>query len=178
MRTTNTIKFQIVMKSFIVLVLLLFSAPCFADAPISIQADLMTSVDKSQNIVFTGNVDAKQGDIRIRSDKMTVYYKEKDDSSKTQKSSQEVEKIVCEGNVEITNEDWLGTSEVMHYYSQKSLVQLIGNAKAYQGQNMVQGARIHHNLDTGKSEVFRGDTTIDSEKPKEESGRVNMTILQ
>ena len=67
----------------------------------------------------------------------------------------------------------------MYYFSKKNLVQLIGNAKAYKGQNMVQGERIDYHLDTGKSEVFGGKTSIeggtaDTKKP----GRVNMTILQ
>ncbi len=45
-----------------------------ADAPIHIEANRMTSTEKSNAVVFTGDVDAKQGDVRIRSDEMTVFY--------------------------------------------------------------------------------------------------------
>lgn len=152
------------------------------EEPIQIEADKMTAVDKSQTVTFSGNVDARQGDVRIRSDEMIVFYLEddaKDDSEKKTKSAQQVEKIVCTGNVEITSAEWLGTSETMHYFSKKNLVQLIGNAKAYQGQNMVQGERIDYHLDTGQSEVFGSKATIEEETAdKEESGRVNMTILE
>lgn len=152
------------------------------EQPIQIAADKMTAVDKSQSVIFTGNVDASQGDVRIRSDKMTIYYikdTSKSAGKKTSKNAQQVKKIVCKGNVEVTSKEWLGTSETMHYFSKKKLVQLIGNAKAYKGQNMVQGERIDYHLDTGQSEVFGGKTTVgDEQATTEKPGRVNMTILE
>lgn len=164
------------------LLLSLASAGFSKEPPIEIEADKMTAVDKSQTVTFTGNVDAKQGDVRIRADEMIIFYDEdqtKAGAAKKTKNAQQVEKIVCTGNVEVTSTEWLGTSETMHYFSKKNLVQLIGNAKAFQGQNMVQGERIDYHLDTGKSEVFGGKTTVEGETAdKEESGRVNMTILK
>ena len=150
------------------------------DQPIQIEADQMTAMSKSQAVTFTGNVDAKQGDIRIRADEMTIYYiKDELESGQNSKDAQQVQKIICKGKVEVTSMDWLGTSEVMHYFSKENLVQLIGNAKAYKGQNMVEGERINYYLDSGKSEVLgatatTGGKAADQNKP----GRVNMTILE
>ncbi len=164
------------------LLLSLASAGFSKEPPIQIEADKMTAVDTSQTVTFTGNVDAKQGDVRIRADEMIVFYIEdetKTGADKKIKDAQQVEKIVCTGNVEITSAEWLGTSETMHYFSQKSLVQLIGNAKAFQGQNMVQGERIDYHLDSGESEVFGSKATIEEETADtKKSGRVNMTILE
>ena len=81
-----------------------------ADAPIQVEANHMTSTEKSNSVVFTGDVDAKQGDVRIRSDEMTVFYntlesptKQKDNKKPTQqvekKTTQQVEKLICIGNV-------------------------------------------------------------------------------
>lgn len=150
------------------------------DQPIQIEADQMTAMSKSQAVTFTGNVDAKQGDIRIRADEMTIYYiKDELESGQNSKDAQQVQKIICKGKVEVTSKDWLGTSEVMHYFSKDNLLQLIGNAKAYKGQNMVEGERINYYLDSGKSEVLgatatSGGKTAEQKKP----GRVNMTILE
>ncbi len=149
------------------------------DQPIQIEADQMTAMSKSHAVTFTGNVDAKQGEIRIRADEMTIYYIKDELTSGQSKDAQQVKKIVCKGKVEVTSKDWLGTSEVMHYFSKENLVQLIGNAKAYKGQNMVEGERINYYLDSGKSEVLgakatTGGKTADQKKP----GRVNMTILE
>lgn len=151
------------------------------DDPIQISADKMTAEEKSHTVVFTGNVDAKQGGVRIRSDQMTIYYIEDGKKKTDQKAqnSQQVKEIFCKGNVEVTSEEWLGTSDTMHYFSKKQLVQLIGNAKAYEGQNMVQGHRIDYHLDSGKSEIFGKKESAGSGKtPQKQNERVNMTILQ
>jgi lipopolysaccharide export system protein LptA len=116
------------------------------DPPIHVEADKMTSTEKNNSVVFTGEVDAKQGDIRIRSDVMTVYYTPKEKNSKKakkkkgeKKATQQVEKLVCTGNVEITRAEWLGTSKKMVYLSRERQVILTGNAKAWTGKNLVSG---------------------------------------
>ncbi len=157
-----------------------FSTGFAQEKPIQIAADKMTAAENSQLVVFSGNVDATQGNVRIRTDTMTIHYEDpKDDKKAGKKTSQKVKKIICTGNVEITSEEWLGTADTMNYFSKKNLIQLIGNAKAFQGQNKIQGERINYYLDTGKSEVFGAKTeTADTGKKQSSSGRVNMTILE
>jgi lipopolysaccharide export system protein LptA len=154
------------------------------DAPIHVESNRMTSTEKSNSVVFTGEVDAKQGDVRIRTDEMTVFYTaadsakgKKDDKKKT---SQQVEKLLCTGNVEITRGEWLGTAKKMVYLSKERQVILTDNAKAWQGQNMVSGDKIIYYLDEGRSEVIGGSkaTTAGDSDSKKKPSRVNMTILQ
>ena len=155
---------------------------CAAEAPIHIEANRMTSTERTNSVVFIGEVDAKQGDVRIRSDEMTVYYTEKEKDKKTEKTaSQQVEKLVCIGNVEITRGDWLGTSKKMTYLSKERQVILTDNAKAWQNQNMVSGDKIIYYLDEGRSEVMGGTTSTtigDTKTDKKKPSRVNMTIRQ
>lgn len=154
------------------------------DPPIYVEADHMTSLEKKSSVLFKGNVDAKQGDVRIRSDEMTVYYTEaKKNKSKNKKDTktnakQQVEKLVCVGNVEVTRNDWLGTSKKMYYLSKKRQVILIDNAKAWQGPNMVSGAKIIYYLDENRSEVIGGTkSTIGSQGTGKKPSRVKMTII-
>jgi lipopolysaccharide export system protein LptA len=165
-----------------------------ADAPIHVEANKMTSTEKSNSVVFTGDVDAKQGDVRIRSDEMTVFYhdidssdgkgQEKDKKKAAQptekKTTQQVEKLICVGNVEVTRGEWLGTGKKMVYLSKERQVILTDNAKAWQGQNMVSGDKIIYYLDEGRSEVVGGSkaTTAGSKDSEKKPSRVNMTILQ
>ena len=141
-------------------------------SPINIQADHMTSTEKSNSVLFTGDVDAKQGDVRIRSDKMTVHYQE------TKGKSQQVDKLICVGNVEVVRGEWLGTGAEMVYLAQKREVILTGNAKAWQDQNMVSGSKIIYFLDEGRSEVVGGKTSATVGGKGKKPGRVNMTIIQ
>ena len=133
------------------------TSPLAADAPIIIEADRMVSLEEDNSVLFTGNVDANQADVRIRSDKMTVYYTPAADGKK-----QEVKRLKCIGNVEITKADWLGTGKEMNYLAKDRKVILSGDARAWQDKNLVTGNTIIYYLDEGRSEVVSGrpSTTI------------------
>jgi lipopolysaccharide export system protein LptA len=153
------------------------------EAPIHIEANSMTSTEKTNSVVFIGDVDARQNDVRIRSDKMTVYYSPKKEEGEDdgKPSSQQVEKIVSIGNVEVTRAEWLGTAKEMIYVADKRQVILSGNAKAWQEQNMVSGDRIIYYLDEQRSEVVgaRTSATVGGSGGEEKKpSRVNMTIMQ
>jgi len=151
------------------------------DPPIRIEADHMSSLEQESSVIFTGNVDARQEDVRIRSDEMTVYYTQQAKKNSGARLGQKVEKIQCDGNVEITRGEWLGTSKKMIYLAAERKFRLIGNAKAWQGENMVSGDEIIYYVDEGRSEVVakRTEAVVGGTKGKEKKpGRVNMTILE
>jgi len=133
--------------------ILLAASPGFSeDEPIHIEADRMVSQEQENSVVFIGNVDASQGKITIRSDEMTVYYSQADKTKPKSQSSQ-VKKLICKGNVEVTQDDWLGTGKRMDYFAKDRKVILTGDAKAWQGQNMVAGKTIIYYLDEKRSIV-------------------------
>jgi lipopolysaccharide export system protein LptA len=152
------------------------------EPPIQIEANHMLSVEKSNSVQFSGDVDAKQGNVRIRCDEMVVYYTQAEKiTSNAEKKSQQVDKLTCDGNVEVTKDDWLGSSQKMLYVKKVRQVILTGKAKAWQGQNMVTGDKIVYYLDQGRSEVVGGrpEATLNpSSENKNKSSRVNMTIQQ
>jgi lipopolysaccharide export system protein LptA len=137
-----------------------------SDAPIHIEADRMISQEDANSVVFIGNVDARQGDVTIRSDEMTVYYTQQKNSS-GKKSSSQVHRLICKKNVEVVQDDWLGTGNRMDYFAKDRKVILTGNAKAWQGQNMVTGKTITYYLDEKRSIVEQ-----DQSKP----GRVKAVL--
>ena len=102
------------------------------------------------------------------------------DAAGNQDAKQKVEKLINTGHVEITRGEWLGTSKKSIYLSKERQFILTGDAKAWQGQNMVSGDKIIYYLDEERSEVIadRVKTTVGGEEEKKKSGRVNMTILQ
>lgn len=137
-------------------------------APIHIEADRMISQEQDNSVVFLGNVDASQGDITIRSEEMTVYYTQSDGKKKKQSSSQ-VKKLICKKNVEIVQEDWVGTGNRMDYFAADRKVILSGDAKAWQGQNMVTGKTITYYLDEKRS-------IVEQDESKPDGGRVKAVI--
>jgi lipopolysaccharide export system protein LptA len=158
-----------------------------AKNPITIEADQMSSTETDNTVKFSGNVDAKQGDLQLRSDTMTVYYTALPESggAANDDTTQRIEKLVCVGDVEITREDWLGTADKMTYYADTGARRLIlsGNAKAWQGGNMVSGREIIYYPDEGRSEVVGGAGVVlpgsdDGAQEGEKKERVQMTIRQ
>ncbi len=131
-----------------------------ADAPIYIEADRMESDQLQDVVVFTGSVQAKQGDIVIHADEMTVNYstaapKKTGNEPQNEKITQKINTILARGNVKVVKDDWVATGDTMRYFSSERKVRLSGNAKAWQGQNQISGERIIMYLDEGRSVVER-----------------------
>jgi len=141
-----------------------------ADQPISIEADRMISQENDNIVIFLGKVDARQGNFTIRCEEMTVYYsnnKPKTTGDQANKPTSKMEKLICKKNVKVNQGDWLGTGERMDYFAPERKAILIGNAKAWQGQNMVAGKTITYYLDQKRSVV---------EQDTKSNGRVRAVI--
>ena len=126
--------------------------------PINIEANRMVSQENENSVVFIGNVDARQGKLTIHTDEMTVFYSGAKNNKDKQTISQ-MEKLICKNNVKIVQNDWLGTGDRMDYFAKDRKVILSGNAKAWQGQNMVAGKTIIYYLDEKRSVVEQDETT-------------------
>ena len=140
-----------------------------SSAPINIEADRMVSQEKDNSVIFTGNVDARQGDLLIRTDEMTVYYTG-DAKNSGQGGASEVKKMICVGSVQVSQGSWLGTGKRMDYFAEGRKVILSGDAKAWQGQNMVAGKTITYFLDEGRS-IVEAPTQAANAGPKDKGGK-------
>lgn len=126
--------------------------------PIHIEADRMVSMKADNAVLFTGNVDAKQGQMTIRAAEMTVYYLSNEEKAKMpQNEEHSLKKLFASGNVEIQNEGMTGTGDKMEYYEAERKMILIGNSKVWQDNNLVTGHTVVVYLDQGKSIVERGE---------------------
>ena len=134
--------------------------------PIHIEADRMESVEKKSEVLFTGRVEAIQGDIVLHADEMLVTYQSVDDEKEKAAQSQKVEKLFAKGNVKVvSNAGWVATGATMDYLAAERKAILVGDAKVWQDNNLVTGNRIILYLDEGKS-VVEGDSQQGSERVK------------
>ena len=126
--------------------------------PIHIEADRMVSMKTDNAVLFTGNVDARQGQMVIRAAEMTVYYLSNEEKAKLPQSEERsLKKLFASGNVEIQNDGMTGTGDKMEYYEAERKMILIGNSKVWQDNNLVTGHTVVVFLDQGKSIVERGE---------------------
>jgi len=141
--------------------------------PIEIAADRMEAFQEKRMIVFVGNTVAKQGDIRLKTDRMTIYYKpSQDKKDKVGKQDMAVtgdlEKIELKGNVVVTQNDMSATSEEAVYYQEGAKVVMTGNPVLQQGKNVIKGCRVVIFIDESRGEVQKCET--------ESTGRVTAII--
>ena len=138
-------------------------------APIQIEADRMETSQESGGVLFSGNVQASQGNLIINADEMTVQYVKEGPgpdaaAARAEDLTRKIEKILARGNVKIVQDDWVAAGDTMDFNADARIVTLAGNAKAWQDKNMVSGEKIVLYLDEGKSVVERSSREGDRVK--------------
>ncbi len=96
--------------------------------PIEITAEKMISHQKSNKIIFIGNVTAKWGNLTIFSDKMTVY---------NSKKGKKLEKIIAQGNVKIEKEERFASGDRAVYIEKEKKIVRTGNPHAWGKDNEI-----------------------------------------
>jgi lipopolysaccharide export system protein LptA len=132
--------------------------------PIHIEADRMESDQKTESVLFVGNVEAHQADLAIKADRMTVFYQkvQPDAAAKTSAAevTKDIDRLTANGEVEIVKLQWTATGDQLEYFSRERKIILTGNTKVWQDNNLVTGERIVLYLDEGKSVVERKNSGV------------------
>ena len=130
--------------------------------PIEIVSDKMEAFQEKKMIVFSGNAIAQQGDIKLKTDRLTIYYKKSADK-KEKIGKQEVdvagdlEKIELKGNVTITQKDLSATGDDAVYYQEGAKFVMTGNPVLRQGRNIIKGCRVIIFIDENRGKVEQCD---------------------
>jgi lipopolysaccharide export system protein LptA len=126
--------------------------------PIHVEADRMESDQLNAAVLFVGNVEARQGDMLITAERMTVHYGKNDAAADgPDRENKSIESLVAEGKVKITRQDWVASGDWLEFKSDERKVVLTGNTRVWQDNNLVTGDRVVLYLDEGKSVVEKGD---------------------
>lgn len=114
----------------------------------------MTSLEKERAVVFSGNVKAKQGELLINADEMTVYHAEGGTQKQGGNQGQaQIDKMYAKGHVEIVQNDFVATGDEAEYFSDTGKVIITGNAKIIQNNNMVTGHKVEMDLNKGSTVI-------------------------
>ncbi|MBZ4671803.1 MAG: OstA family protein [Deferribacteraceae bacterium] len=118
----------------ILALLMIFVGVSFgADKPsVKVESDSLVFSSDSNISVFKGNVVAHYEDIVIKSDNMTVFFKK----------DKKVDRILSEGNVQVTKGDLYSLSEYAEINVDLDNAVLRKNVKVWQGQNYLEGDEV------------------------------------
>ncbi|NIA19407.1 MAG: lipopolysaccharide transport periplasmic protein LptA [Xanthomonadaceae bacterium] len=146
---TSRLRF-ICLNSFLLILLLAvpaFSAePLFksSKAPIDITADRLDIDQQKGQAVFKGEVIARQDEMTLQADTMTILFVEKEN---------DVKEIIANGSVTIDLGEKRATCETAHFYTAVNKVILSGKPLLKEGKNVIEGEKIIFFLNEDRSIV-------------------------
>lgn len=118
--------------------------------PIEIEADKLLVMQEDTLAVFTGNVEAKQGNIYLRSYEMKVHYRPKKEKNEKQNA---VERIDVKGDVMLSTPKETASGDKGYFKVDERIIVLTGNVTLTQNDTIVQGNNLYYNMKTGRSEI-------------------------
>lgn len=118
--------------------------------PIEVTADALEVLQKEQKAVFTGNVVAIQGTMRLTSDEMEVFYRT---GEQQQGEAQAISRIKVNGNVFMRTPTETARSATGLYDVDANLLTLNGDVVLTRGENVVKGEALAYDVTSGKSRI-------------------------
>ncbi len=126
--------------------------------PIEITSDRMEAFNEKNMVVFSGQAKAVQGDITLVTDKLSIFYKKKDDQKKKTDIDQldaagGLDRIEARGNVKVQQKTMTAAGDEAIYYQDQARIVMTGNAVLQDGKNVVKGCRVVIYIDEGRGKV-------------------------
>jgi lipopolysaccharide export system protein LptA len=119
-----------------------------SNAPVDVAADRIEVQDRADRAIFSGNVEARQGALRLNAARLTVAYADT--------GGIDIKRLEASGGVILRTPSETATSQYAIYDLDRRLVTMIGGVRLNQGANRVQGARLVLDLDSGRAVMDGG----------------------
>jgi len=112
--------------------------------PIEITAQKLELIQQQRQSIFTGDVVAKQGDMTLSADKLTVFLLENQD---------QIDRLEAVGTVKVVQFDRVATADRAIFYQLEEKLVLSGHAVVVQDNNKVSGDEIEIYLKENRSVI-------------------------
>ena len=118
---------------------------------IRIESDIMEVEQKGKRAIFTGNVDARRGTVRLRTKRLVANYREVKSGNNART---EITKLDARGGVVVTSKDQKATGNwaIMDVPSGK--VTMGGSVILTQGKTVIRGEKLELDLNSGRSRLI------------------------
>jgi len=130
-----------------------------SEQPIQIDADSLEVQQNEQMAVFRGNVQATQGEVRLRADELRVHYR--GDAARPQArsagpASGNIVRIDALGHVFVSSPSETAQGDVGVYDVPRRVITLNGNVVLTRGANVLRGNQLVMDMDSGRSQFSGG----------------------
>jgi lipopolysaccharide export system protein LptA len=121
--------------------------------PISVEGDSLEIFQSERRAVYAGNVDAIQGDARLRANRMTVYFRPSGASAGRDVAANlgDAERMLAEGNVYYITPLEQARGDRGVYDVDADTITLTGDVIVQREQNIIRGCELVVKLSAGRS---------------------------
>jgi len=150
------------MKTLRILILMaaaLMPAPALAQiggqgGPMDIAADRLETFDAERRAVYSGNVDAAQGEANLRSDQLDVFFVQRSgNGGGTGSSWGEIDRVIATGDVFYVTPGEVVRSQRAVYQLTSGTIIMTGGVVLRRGENVIQGDCLIVDLETNNSQI-------------------------
>lgn len=142
-----------------------------SSAPIDFASDHFELQDRQNRVLLTGNVRITQAAMTLTAARTTVTY-----TGQITDGSPSVSRLDASGGVTVTRPDQSARGQYAVYDLNRRVITMIGGVTLRQGPNVIQGARLSINLDSGRATIdgsgVGGSATPGSGVQQNQGGRV------
>ena len=118
------------------------------DAPVDVAADRIEVQDRADRAIFSGNVEVRQGSLRLSTSRLTVAY--------ANESGIAIQRLEASGGVLLRSPAETARSEFAIYDLDRRIVTMLGGVTLTRGTSHVEGARLVLDLDSGRAVMDGG----------------------
>lgn len=123
-----------------------------ADAPVDVTADRIEVQDRSDRAMFVGNVHVRQANMTLDTERLTIAYSGGPGSG----DGVQIRRLDAAGGVTVTSPSERASGDFGIYDLDRKLITLIGNVRLTRQNNIVSGARLVIDLDSGRAVIDGG----------------------
>ncbi len=128
------------------------------DEPIDIAADELVLDQEKKLATFTGNVDAVQGTLNLKSEELIIYYTQASDENQETAGDgggrTNIRQIDARGDVRLATLTETASGDWAIYDIEKGVITLGGKVTLTRGENILQGAKLIVDVETGNSRLL------------------------
>ena len=123
-----------------------------ANAPVDVASERIEVQDRANRAIFSGDVVATQGNLRLNSARLTVVYANSGNNA-------QIQRLEASGGVTLRSPTETARGQFAIYDLGRRLVTMIGGVTLDQGANHVQGGRLVLDLDSHRAVMDGGART-------------------
>jgi lipopolysaccharide export system protein LptA len=122
--------------------------------PMDISADRLETFDTERRAVFSGNVDAAQGEANLRSDRLEVFFARRSGNAESTGASWgEVERVIATGDVFYVTPEEVARGEQAVYELTTETIVMTGGVTLTRGRDVITGSCLIVDLETNNSQI-------------------------